>query len=349
MPVLKNAAQFSKRRLKSELIPRSVELPPAESEKKVYLEVYMKRVGNKNSADFSSDEEELFQTGHEEKEARRKHSDMVDLSSLTDDQLRCKLLQYGVKPGPIVASTRMLYERRLHRLMAQHSRHTVNNKHDFGKYSDSDEEGGQEMSGLKQPTKLGSLTVSHTDLGERSSTIENRLSPQPKSAETERSHSYTPVASRAQRQLNKSSMNASLYQTPEFSPLQKQSTTIKPAIEAVTDVLKEMFPDTALTPTGISATKRRSIKGAAGRPVQYKYPETPLSPSTLERLEIQQRLVPLWVQIAVFVLAATVLYLIYISMEEPLENPFNTFVHTPRQELSSDDLALVPDSESVHT
>ncbi|XP_053339400.1 LEM domain-containing protein 1 isoform X3 [Clarias gariepinus] len=372
MPVLKNAAQFSKRRLKSELIPRSVELPPAESEKKVYLEVYMKRVGNKNSADFSSDEEELFQTGHEEKEARRKHSDMVDLSSLTDDQLRCKLLQYGVKPGPIVASTRMLYERRLHRLMAQHSRHTVNNKHDFGKYSDSDEEGGQEMSGLKQPTKLGSLTVSHTDLGERSSTvwlnhqskdknypqcffppakegknqeeslesldnsslsfsitqlveegsvclsIENRLSPQPKSAETERSHSYTPVASRAQR-------------------------------EAVTDVLKEMFPDTALTPTGISATKRRSIKGAAGRPVQYKYPETPLSPSTLERLEIQQRLVPLWVQIAVFVLAATVLYLIYISMEEPLENPFNTFVHTPRQELSSDDLALVPDSESVHT
>ncbi|KAM9445899.1 LEM domain-containing protein 1 isoform 1-T1 [Clarias gariepinus] len=403
MPVLKNAAQFSKRRLKSELIPRSVELPPAESEKKVYLEVYMKRVGNKNSADFSSDEEELFQTGHEEKEARRKHSDMVDLSSLTDDQLRCKLLQYGVKPGPIVASTRVLYERRLHRLMAQHSRHTVNNKHDFGKYSDSDEEGGQEMSGLKQPTKLGSLTVSHTDLGERSSTvwlnhqskdknypqcffppakegknqeeslesldnsslsfsitqlveegsvclsIENRLSPQPKSAETERSHSYTPVASRAQRQLNKSSMNASLYQTPEFSPLQKQSTTIKPAIEAVTDVLKEMFPDTALTPTGISATKRRSIKGAAGRPVQYKYPETPLSPSTLERLEIQQRLVPLWVQIAVFVLAATVLYLIYISMEEPLENPFNTFVHTPRQELSSDDLALVPDSESVHT
>ncbi|KAF5903455.1 lamina-associated polypeptide 2, isoforms beta/delta/epsilon/gamma-like isoform X2 [Clarias magur] len=309
----------------------------------------MKRVGNKQSADFSSDEEELFQTEHEEKEARKEHSDMVDLSSLTDDQLRCKLLQYGVKAGPIVASTRVLYERRLHRLMTQHSRHSVNNKHDPGKYSDSDEEEEEEMSGSKQPTKLGSQTVSHTDLSATSSMIENRLSPQPKSAETERSHSYTPVASRAQRQLNKSSMNASLYQTPEFSPLQKQSTTIKPAIEAVTDVLKEMFPDTALTPTGISATKRRSIKGAAGRPVQYKYPETPLSPSTLERLEIQQRLVPLWVQIAVFVLAAVVLYLIYISMEEPLENPFSTFVHNPGQELNSDDLELVPDSEGIHT
>ncbi len=46
-----------------------------------------------------------------------------------------------------------------------------------------------------------------------------------------------------------------------------------------------------------SATKRRPIKGAAGRPVQFKYPEMPLlSPTTLERQEIQQRLVPLWVR-----------------------------------------------------
>ncbi|XP_053096679.1 LEM domain-containing protein 1 isoform X5 [Pangasianodon hypophthalmus] len=313
MPVfVENPTQFSKQRLKSELISHSVEVPPADSAKQLYLEVYMKHVGNKNSADFSSDEEEQVQDGNEEEE-RGEDSDMVDLSLLTDDQLKCKLLQYGVKAGPIVASTRALYERKLHRMMTQHSQHSVNNKDAAGKYSDSEEE----ESGSEQ---LGPESVSHTD------------------------PSVTPST-----QLNKSTTNVSFYLTPECSPLQKQTTTIKPAIEAVADVLMEMFPDTALTPTGITATKRRSIKGAAGRPVQFKYPETLLSPTTLERREIQQRLVPLWVQIAVFLLVAALLYFIYISMEEPLENPFGALLNGLSKEPSSDDLALVPNSQDTHT
>lgn len=84
----------------------------------------------------------------------------------------------------------------------------------------------------------------------------------------------------------------------------------------------------------ISATKRRSIKGAAGRPVQFKYPETPLSPSTLESREIQLRLVPLWVQIVVFLLVAALLYFVYMSIEESL---------------NSDDLALMMNSQDTHT
>lgn len=104
------------------------------------------------------------------------------------------------------------------------------------------------------------------------------------------------------------------------SPSSHQKLTVT---EPVTDVLSEMFPDTARTPTGIYATKRRPIKGAAGRPVQFKYPEMPLlSPTSLERQEIQQRLVPLWVQIVVFLLVVCMLYLIYASMEEPLSNTF---------------------------
>lgn len=61
---VENPAQFSKQRLKSELISHRVELPPAESEKQVYLEAYMKHVRNKNTADFSSDEEEQVQNGN---------------------------------------------------------------------------------------------------------------------------------------------------------------------------------------------------------------------------------------------------------------------------------------------
>ncbi|KAG7323100.1 hypothetical protein KOW79_012802 [Hemibagrus wyckioides] len=393
MPVfVENPAEFSKQRLRSELISHNVALPPPGSDKHVYLEVYMKHVANKNTADFSSDEEEEVRNGDGNSgEDSDKDSDMVDLSSLTDDQLKRKLLQYGVKAGPIVGSdstTRALYERKLHRMMTQHSQHSVSNKKDAGKYSDSEEEEEEEEedSGSEQ---LGPESVSHTDRSVTHSTvgmndqsketfypqcfvppvrqgknqerslestqssllsfsitqlveegsIENRLSPESKSAENERSCSQTPAASRAQRQRNKSTTNPSLHLTPECSPLLKQTTTIKPAVETVTDVLMEMFPDTATTPTGITATKRRSIKGAAGRPVQFKYPETPLSPATLEKLDIQQRLVPLWVQVVVFLLVVAFLYFIYMLTEEPPENPFSVGLRS--QEASSDDLSLV--------
>ncbi|KAF7696035.1 hypothetical protein HF521_006129 [Silurus meridionalis] len=300
---------------------------------------------------------------------------MVDLCSLTDNQLKHKLLRYGVKAGPIVASTRALYEKKLYRMMTQHLQNSVNSKDDAGKYSDSEEEKGEEEESGSE--LLGPESVSITDQSLNPSTvglkyqsnetfypqcfappmrqIENRLSPQSKSAETERSYSQTPLASRAQwvsnpiKCFNRSPVNESLYLTPECLPLQKQPTTIEPAIESVTDVLMEMFPDTAMTPTGITATKRRSIKGAAGRPVQFKYPDTPLSPATLERQEIQQRLVPLWVQIVVFFLVVALLYVMYISMEEPLENPFSTLLSSLSQEPSSDDLALVPNSQDTHT
>ncbi|XP_060792885.1 LEM domain-containing protein 1 [Neoarius graeffei] len=394
MPLfVENPAQFSKQRLKSELISHNVELPPAESEKQAYLEVYMKHVGNKNSADFSSDEEEQVQNGHGEEE-RGEDSDMVDLSSLTDGQLKHRLLQYGVKAGPIVASTRALYEKKLHKMMTQHSQHSISNKDDDGKYSDSEEESGSEPLGPESvshtnlsatPSTVGmnnrsketfypqcfypplrpgknqemslesiqssSLSFSITQLVEEGS-IENRLSPPSKSAEEKRSCSQTAVASKALydfQQLSKSTADMSLYLTPEYSPLQKRTTTTKPAIEAVTDVLREMFPDTALTPTGITATKRRSIKGAAGRPVQFKYLETPLSPATLERRDIEQRLVPLWVQIVVFILVAALLCFIYISMEESLENPFSTLPNSLSQEPGSDDLELVPNSQDTRT
>ncbi|RXN26044.1 putative carboxypeptidase [Labeo rohita] len=269
MPVfVEDPVQLSKERLKSELIAHNVDLPPPESKKHAYVELYLKHVRT-NSTDFSSDEEEDHLDGSAKNEEA---AEMVDLGLLTDDQLKAKLLQCGVKAGPIVASTRALYEKKLKRLLdssAQASQHRVNGTRDAGHYSDSEEENGREEDEDKdlESEQLRSEMVSRTETSN--------------------------TASR----------------------------------EPVTDVLSEMFPDNARTPTGIYATKRRPIKGAAGRPVQFKYPEMPLlSPTTLERQEIQQRLVPLWVQIVVFLLVVCVLYLIYLSMEEPLSNPFTALL-----------------------
>ncbi|XP_016404712.1 lamina-associated polypeptide 2, isoforms beta/delta/epsilon/gamma-like isoform X2 [Sinocyclocheilus rhinocerous] len=378
MPVfVEDPALFSKERLESELIAHNVDLPPPESKKHAYVELYLKHERT-NSTDFSSDEEEGHLTGSAEKEEAAK---MVDLGLLTDDQLKAKLLQYGVKAGPIVASTRALYEKKLKRLLdssAQASQHRVNGIRDAGLYSDNEEEdseseqlrsetmartetsktasktgtfsqsrdfyprcfvpsagfiNGKIQHKSSNATQNGSLSQSGSPYRSFSITqmveqIETRFSPQSKQTEIERrsgQRSEQMVDSRALRdfmRLDKDTMTGrSLCLTsPSFH--QKQTVT-KP----VTDVLSEMFPDTAKTPTGIYATKRRPIKGAAGRPVQFKYPEMPLlSPTTLERQEIQQRLVPLWVQIVVFLLVVCLLYLIYASMEEPLSNPFTALL-----------------------
>lgn len=65
-----------------------------------------------------------------------------------------------------------------------------------------------------------------------------------------------------------------------------------------------------------SATRRRPIKGAAGRPVQYLYPDTPASPTTMERREVERRLVPIQIQILVFLIVACLLYFIYVCIED---------------------------------
>ncbi|XP_039508447.1 LEM domain-containing protein 1 isoform X2 [Pimephales promelas] len=375
MPVfVEDPAHFSKERLKSALIAHNVDLPPPDSKKHAYVELYLKHVKT-NSTDFSSDEEEdpHLNASAEKEEA----ADMVDLDSLTDDQLKAKLLQYGVKAGPIVASTRVLYEKKLRRLLdssAQTSQLRVNGTGDAGLYSDSEEEAEREEDEEKdsESEQLRSKTVSRTENSETASKgkiqhkssldssqngslgqsrsqyttfsitqmveeIENRFSPQSKQTEIERGfgqRTEQTVDSRALRgymRLDKDTMTGRSLCFMSPSAHQKQTIT-----EPEKDILSEMFPDTAKPPTGIYATKRRPIKGAAGRPVQFKYPEMPpLSPATLERQEIQQRLVPLWVQIVVFLLVACLLYLIYSSMEEPFSNPFTAL----------DDAALISTSQ----
>ncbi|XP_067228078.1 LEM domain-containing protein 1 isoform X2 [Chanodichthys erythropterus] len=382
MPVfVEDPSQFSKERLKSELIAHNVDLPPPESKKHAYVELYLKHVRT-NSTDFSSDEEE----DHFNANAKKEAADMVDLSLLTDDQLKAKLLQYGVKAGPIVASTRGLYEKKLKKLLdssARTSQHRINGTGDAGLYSDSEEEAEREEDEDKDSDseQLRSETVSCTETSKTGSRVgvfsnnrdfyprcfvpstgfvnhkslnstqngslgqsgsqcrsfsitqmveegSNRFSSQSKQSEIEKrsgQRNKQTVDSRDLRdymRLDKDTMTGrSLCLT---SPSTHKKKTVR---EPVMDVLSEMFPDTAKTPTGIYATKRRPIKGAAGRPVQFKYPEMPLlSPTTLERQEIQQRLVPLWVQIMVFLLVACLLFLIYSSIEEPLSSPFTALL-----------------------
>ncbi|KAF7667453.1 hypothetical protein LDENG_00060390 [Lucifuga dentata] len=280
MPVFaEDPAQLTKSRLKSDLIAHNVAMPSTKSKKKVYVELHLKQTDRKNAADFSSDEEDQSQDVAEKEEDPQ----MLDPSGLTDDDLKAALLKHGVKAGPIVASTRVLYEKKLKKLLQTDMQDRLNGAEEGAVYSDSEEE------------------------------VEN--------GEEEDKESGSEGA--------KDEMAAQLKQ-----PQQENSQAPK---ESTTDTFKEMFPDIEATPTGIYATCRRPIKGAAGRPVQYKYPDSPVSPTNLETQEMEHRLTPVQVQIVVFVIVACLLYLIYVYVEDNSYSPFMALLESPNQGSDSEE------------
>ncbi|CAK6963901.1 LEM domain-containing protein 1 [Scomber scombrus] len=443
MPVfVEDPAHFSKSRLKSDLIAHNVALPPSKSKKEAYVELHMKHVDQKHAADFSSDEEDQVQEVAEEEDPD--DTEMPDPSGLTDDDLRAALLVHGVKAGPIVASTRALYEQKLRKLLQSDGHDKMNGTEKAVLYSDSEEEeeNGEEddeesgSEGAKQETveqsgqtqkesrqvellfqkggyvypqcflpssrlrarasrhrepstkwnsgnvlkssEQGRSRCSQIPAGiSRASSVDQRSglgSGVPSASQSvmcndsfpSRKFSITEMVEEGsltcflmesqtslspnvdtEREFNGSNVqehwsrsnrldmpavdkkNHSVYYTPEASTYERK-TKLPP--EPVKDIYKDLIPDTKTTPTGIHATRRRPIKGAAGRPIQYAYPDTPASPTTLERREVERRLVPIHIQILVFFIVASLLYFIYACIEDNSFNPFVALLDILSQE-----------------
>ncbi|KAM9430268.1 LEM domain-containing protein 1 isoform 2-T2 [Salvelinus alpinus] len=330
MPVfVEDPAQFSKPRLKSELIAHNVTLPAVESKKQVYVELYLKHIVQKSAADFSSDEEDddVVEVQDSQDFEEEKDPEMLDPSVLTDDELKTTLLKYGVEAGPIVGSqqgspeTVSLMEENLHvdmRVSPQSVSLRGGCDVDSSSYSKS--------FSITQMVEEFESRIPLSSSGPEIKRGNNRSSnqgpcPRPYWQEAATVDKYTMT-------------NRSLFITPKTSLFKRQ---IK---EPVTDVLMEMFPETEPTPTGIAATRRRPIKGAAGRPVQFKYPDLPASPMTLQRWAVEHRLVPLWVQILVFFIVACLLYLIYAAIEDSLANPFVALLDNLSMETETEGLSL---------
>ncbi|XP_031701291.1 LEM domain-containing protein 1 isoform X2 [Anarrhichthys ocellatus] len=408
-------AHLSKARLKLDLVAHNVALPPAKSKKEIYVELHLKHINQKNSADFSSDEEDQVRyVADEEEEEEEEEAEMADPSGLTDDDLMAALLKHGVKAGPIVASTRAVYEKKLRKLLQSDGHGCLNGVEQGVLYSDSededengeqeDEESGSEgaeeetheqsdqaqqgsgqcflppsrlhahssrnrelspkwnsgnviqplersrpscskipvgisrASSVDQRSGLGSGFPSGSVMPNDGSTISSQafsITQMVEEMESSRSHSmsidterdlngcnvqeHCSCSSRLDMPTpNKDNLkNQSLYYTPKASTYDWE---IK---EPMKDTFRDLLPNTNATPTGIYATRRRAIKGAAGRPVQYTYPDTPASPTTLERREVERRLVPVQIQILVFLIVVCLLYLIYVCVQD---DSLSTFV-----------------------
>ncbi|XP_069708987.1 thymopoietin isoform X1 [Phaenicophaeus curvirostris] len=134
---LSDPSVLTKEKLKSELIANNVSLPGGEQRKDVYVQLYLQHLTARNppaaaQPDFSSDEErEPTPLGARGRAAagrkatkktdkpRPEEKDELDITEMSNEDLQEQLVKYGINPGPIVATTRKLYEKKLLKLMEQ--------------------------------------------------------------------------------------------------------------------------------------------------------------------------------------------------------------------------------------
>ncbi|XP_048814809.1 thymopoietin isoform X3 [Lagopus muta] len=445
---LADPSVLTKEKLKSELIANNVSLPGGEQRKDVYVQLYLQHLTARNppvaaQPDFSSDEErEPTPIGVRGRGAsvgrkatkktdklRAEEKDDLDVTELSNEDLQEQLTKYGVNPGPIVATTRKLYEKKLLKLMEQgpepktpvplpvisstteNTRQNGNN--DSDQYSDNEEDLKTELrlekreplkGRMKTPVTLKqrrvvehnqveatvqlpvddaviseSTPIAETILTASNETlVGNRVPGNFKHAaptlsisepsdmprrtpkkplmtaeqkETDcphqclvnhvgRKHSYDVLNTAMIEETEESSEYIETPKVTRQLPIIKvpeRTHTEERRVER--DILKEMFPYEVSTPTGISASCRRPIKGAASRPIEhtdfkmdesfFKYAPKYSTSSDIKSEKPstkKERSVPLWIKILLFVLVSVFLFSVYQSMETNQGNPFSKYI-----------------------
>uniref|UniRef100_A0A672UD80 Thymopoietin n=1 Tax=Strigops habroptila TaxID=2489341 RepID=A0A672UD80_STRHB len=360
---LADPSVLTKEKLKSELIANNVSLPGGEQRKDVYVQLYLQHLTARNppaaaQPDFSSDEErEPTPLGARNRGAaagrkatkktdkpRPDEKDDLDITEMSNEDLQEQLVKYGLNPGPIVATTRKLYEKKLLKLMEQGpepkapvplpaiSSATENTRQngnsDSDQYSDNEEDPKTELRLEKrEPLKARTKTpvalkqrrvVEHNQVGNRVTGNYKHAAP---------TLSVSELSDMPRRTPKKPLMTAEVLE---------RTHTEERRVER--DILKEMFPYEVSTPTGISASCRKPIKGAASRPIEHsdfrmeecfsKYAPK-YGTSTDIKLEKpptkKERSIPLWIKVLLFVVISVFLFSIYQSMETNQGNPFSEY------------------------
>ncbi|XP_072721965.1 thymopoietin isoform X6 [Ciconia boyciana] len=325
---LADPSVLTKEKLKSELIANNVSLPGGEQRKDVYVQLYLQHLTARNppaaaQPDFSSDEErEPTPLGARNRGAaagrkatkktdkpRPEEKDDLDITEMSNEDLQEQLVKYGLNPGPIVATTRKLYEKKLLKLMEQ----------------------GPE---LKAPVPLPVISSTAENSRQNGNNDSDQYSDNEEDPETElrlekreplKARTKTPVALKQRRVV-------------EHNQVLERTPTEERRVER--DILKEMFPYEVSTPTGISASCRRPIKGAASRPIEHSdfrmeesFSKYALKYGTSTDIKSEkpptkkERSIPLWIKILLFVVILVFLFLVYQSMETNQGNPFSKYLN----------------------
>lgn len=110
-------SSLTKEELRKALISHGIDLPPISASKGELVLLYQEHVTptDDKSGDFSSDDEEVAFNDNKtpKKSSNSLVESAVDISAMDDDTLFLSLKEHGVEVGPIVASTRPFYEKKL--------------------------------------------------------------------------------------------------------------------------------------------------------------------------------------------------------------------------------------------
>ncbi|KAM9173631.1 thymopoietin isoform 4-T4 [Pangshura tecta] len=413
---LADPSVLTKEKLKSELIANNVSLPGGEQRKDVYVQLYLQHLTARNAPaalaqpDFSSDEErEPTPLGARSRggaapgrkatkktdKPRLEEKDDLNVTELSNEDLQEQLVKYGVTPGPILATTRKIYEKKLQKLKehgpelgsstplptvsssAENTKQNGNN--DSDQYSDNEEDPKVEFR-LEKREPLKAKTKTPVTLKQRRVAEHNQnysqdgvteaiwTSGSSKSGPLQAvSRESTRVSRRTPRKrvVNRVPGNfkhaAPTLSISEFSDLPRR-TPKKPLMTAEVvektpaeerrverDILKEMFPYEVSTPTGISASCRRPIKGAAGRPIElsdirmeesfsskYVSKYVPSADDKPEKPITKKRSIPMWIKILLFVVVSVFLFVVYQSMETNQGNPFSKYLGVSEADIPTD-------------
>ncbi|XP_073183568.1 thymopoietin isoform X7 [Lepidochelys kempii] len=392
---------LTKEKLKSELIANNVSLPGGEQRKDVYVQLYLQHLTARNAPaalaqpDFSSDEErEPTPLGARSRggaapgrkatkktdKPRLEEKDDLDVTELSNEDLQEQLLKYGVTPGPILATTRKIYEKKLQKLKeqgpalgsstplptvsssAENTKQNGNN--DSDQYSDNEEDPKVEFRLEKrEPLKAKTKTpvtlkqrrvVEHNQVVNRVPGNFKHAAPTlsisefsdlprrtPKKPLMTAEHFHLPQQEETGRP-HKHAVNIGHTQSSDLlntAMIEVVEKTLAEERRVERDILKEMFPYEVSTPTGISASCRRPIKGAAGRPIElsdFRMEESfsskyipkyvPSADDKPEKPTTKKRSIPMWIKILLFVVVSVFLFVVYQSMETNQGNPFSKYL-----------------------
>ncbi|XP_077337356.1 LEM domain-containing protein 1 isoform X3 [Lithobates pipiens] len=272
----------------------------------------------------------------------------MDIRSLSNIELKEQLLKHGVNPGPILPSTRSVYEKKLQQLLEKVKVQENGDAHD-DQYSDSDDEGAQfkDIAGLGNEVNCdgedGAILKNYSCTNVYTVNVPvPRRSSLPSSTRPSSAGQYTHIPACIAAEFNQTiatlgddfsvtkmlkqmERRSSLGQTSGNKNKDGKNQALKSQPEDTTSGdLSELLSQSAL---GMSATRRKPIKGAAGRPIQFQYEDIVRRAKMKERTkEIQEEkkpqcLISVPLRIAIFILVAFVV-LVLLTMESSPENPF---------------------------
>ncbi|XP_067292799.1 thymopoietin b isoform X2 [Pseudorasbora parva] len=330
-------ALLTKEKLKSELLANHVPLPSADSKKDVYVQLYLKNltVLNKKSISpdtFSSDEEItaplVSNRSRSGRKATRKtdrvRAEENDVLSLTDEELKVQLLKFGVHTGPIVATTRKVYEKKLLQLLEQPPLENI----------------------LPEPetTTIPEAITIKADGNQNGNTHSAEDQYSDKEEEVDPVPEPVPVVTKPVRSRGKTPVTTRTSSRQRTKQVEETASAIEEASVDGGDILKEIFPNEPATPTGIMATCRRPIHGAAGRPVKplNLWSEEPLLQQniyTATKSSITdvrsaapaappkpRRWLAFWLKLLVFIALAASLYYAFQNVTSDQINSFQLYV-----------------------